>query len=91
MQRRRYAQIKSDAEISTNAMLTGKFLEEFATPDKEGCHILEMAAEKFKLSARGYHRILRVARTIADLDNSSNVRLPHVSEAISFRQMGSAT
>jgi magnesium chelatase family protein len=88
IQRRRYAQIKSDTEISTNAMLTGKFLEEFATPDKEGSHILEMASEKFKLSARGYHRILRVARTIADLDNSTDVRLPHVSEAIAFRHLG---
>jgi magnesium chelatase family protein len=90
IQRHRYAKITSDYEIHTNAMLIGKALEEIAMPDKGGSQVLEMAVEKFKLSARGYHRILRVARTIADLDNSTNVRLPHISEAIAFRQMGAA-
>jgi magnesium chelatase family protein len=42
-------------------------------------------AERFGLTARGYHRVLRVARTIADLDASAEVRLPHVAEAISYR------
>jgi magnesium chelatase family protein len=43
------------------------------------------AAEQFSLSARGYHRVLRVARTIADLDASAKVRKPHIAEAVSFR------
>lgn len=90
LQRQRYIKMKCDFEITTNSMLAGKALEEIATPDKEGYHVLERAVEKFKLSVRGYHRILRVARTIADLDNSDNVRLPHVCEAIAFRQMGVA-
>ena len=88
LQRTRYAQLQTDPEITTNAMLTGKLLEEIATPDPEGLQILDKAAEKFKLSARGYHRTLRVARTIADLDHSATVRLPHISEAIAFRQLG---
>jgi magnesium chelatase family protein len=46
---------------------------------------LVRVAERFGLSARGYHRVLRVARTIADLDDSAEVRLPHIAEAVSFR------
>ncbi|MFN3606382.1 MAG: ATP-binding protein, partial [Cypionkella sp.] len=54
-------------------------------PDPEGRALLARVAQKFGLSARGYHRVLRVARTIADLDQSQTVRLPHVAEAVSYR------
>ena len=47
--------------------------------------MLSQVAERFGLSARGYHRVLRVARTIADLDGSREVRRPHVAEAVSYR------
>lgn len=47
--------------------------------------MLRLAADKFGLSARGYHRVLRVARTIADLAGSEHVRRPHVAEALSYR------
>jgi magnesium chelatase family protein len=60
-------------------------LEEVASPDAEGRDLLARVAERFGLSARGYHRILRVARTIADLDGSEAVRKPHVAEAVSYR------
>jgi magnesium chelatase family protein len=68
-----------------NADADGALLEEVATPDTEGRDMLLKAAEKFRLSARGYHRILRVARTIADLEGSAGVAMPHIAEALSFR------
>lgn len=71
--------------VGTNAHAEGQVLEEIATPDAEGQAMLGRAAERFNLSARGYHRVLRVARTIADLDHSADVRAPHVAEALSYR------
>lgn len=68
-----------------NADAEGGVLEQVATPDTEGRDLLIRAAERFGLSARGYHRVLRVARTIADLDLSEGVQRPHVAEALSFR------
>ncbi len=68
-----------------NADLEGSVLDDLATPDAEGRALLTRVAERFGLSARGYHRVLRVARTIADLDASDAVRHPHVAEAISYR------
>jgi len=63
-------------------------LDEIATPDADGKDLLTKAAERFKLSARGYHRIRRVARTIADLDGDTEVGAPHIAEAIGFRLIG---
>lgn len=71
--------------VGTNAHAEGQILEEIATPDAEGQAMLGRAADRFNLSARGYHRVLRVARTIADLDHSADVRAPHVAEALSYR------
>ncbi|NBD29692.1 MAG: YifB family Mg chelatase-like AAA ATPase [Alphaproteobacteria bacterium] len=68
-----------------NADLEGSALEEAAAPDTEGKELLLKIAERFGLSARGYHRVLRVARTIADLDGSADVRRPHVAEAVGYR------
>lgn len=69
-----------------NADAEGRLLEEIAAPDAEGRALLLKAADRFGLSARGYHRVLRVARTIADLDGSDGVRRPHVAEALGYRQ-----
>ncbi len=71
--------------VRVNAEAEGALLEDIATPDPEGKALLVRVAERFGLSARGYHRVLRVARTIADLDHSADVRSPHVAEAVSFR------
>jgi magnesium chelatase family protein len=68
-----------------NADMEGSLLEQVAAPDPEGRALLAKVAERFGLSARGYHRVLRVARTIADLDASPSVRLPHIAEAVSYR------
>lgn len=72
-------------EPRQNADMEGKLLEEIAAPDAEGKELLLKAAERFGLSARAYHRILRVARTIADLEGARDIRRPHVAEALSFR------
>lgn len=68
-----------------NADAEGDELEEIARPDGDGRALLSKVAERFSLSARGYHRILRVARTIADLDQSRTVERSHLAEAISYR------
>ncbi|MEZ5770673.1 MAG: YifB family Mg chelatase-like AAA ATPase [Defluviimonas denitrificans] len=71
--------------IRVNADAEGQLLEDIASPDAEGRDLLVRVAERFGLSARGYHRVLRVARTIADLDGEATVRKPHVAEAVSYR------
>jgi magnesium chelatase family protein len=73
--------------IRTNADIDGELLERFAAPDADGRRLLTEAAEKFKLTARGYHRVLRVARTLADLDGKDAVRRLHVAEALSYRRI----
>ncbi len=78
----RYSNI---ADIALNTDAEGSVLETVAAPDAEGTQMLEKAADKFKLTARGYHRVLRVARTIADLSAQENVRKPHIAEALSYR------
>lgn len=82
---RQTARFTNHVSARFNADAEGHLLDEIATPDAEGRELLLKIAERFGLTARGYHRILRVARTIADLDGSENVRKPHVAEAISFR------
>lgn len=76
---------REQEDMRSNADATGEILEQTAAPDDEGRELLLRAAERFHLSARGYHRVLRVARTIADLDGSCAVRKPHIAEAVSFR------
>ncbi len=72
-------------KLRVNADMEGSLLEQVAAPDAEGRTLLARVAERFGLSARGYHRVLRVARTIADLDGAADVRLPHIAEAVSYR------
>ena len=71
--------------IRQNADIQGDLLESVATPDAEGRALLTRIAERFGLSARGYHRVLRTARTIAALAQEPEIQRDHVAEAISFR------
>ena len=79
--------IRTDPRIRTNAEADGALLERVATPDTPGRTLLTEAAERMKLSARGYHRVLRVARTLADLAGEEAVRRIHVAEALSYRRI----
>ncbi|WP_417733599.1 YifB family Mg chelatase-like AAA ATPase [Roseovarius sp.] len=82
------ARFADHPDMRLNADAEGQLLEDVAGPDAEGRALINRVAERFGLSARGYHRVLRVARTIADLDGSQAVRHPHVAEAVSFRLAG---
>jgi len=75
-------------QVLTNARCSTALIEKIAEPDAAGLQLLRDAAEKLKFSARGYHRVLKVARTLADLDGSHTVGRIHLAEAISYRMAG---
>ncbi len=87
IQRARYQNHLGGAPIRTNAEADGKLLEEVAAPDKAGRQLLHEAAERMRLTARGYHRVLRVARTLADLEGVRSVSQPHIAEALTYRRV----
>jgi magnesium chelatase family protein len=86
-QQERYAKITNGKAPRTNAEADGTLLEDIAAPDPQGRTLLTQAAERMKLTARGYHRVLRVARTLADLEGSENVRRLHIAEALTYRRL----
>ena len=73
--------------IHCNAQMTERMIHLFAEPDANGMNILRTAMDRFALSARAYSRILKVARTIADLDGSERVEVHHLAEAIGYRML----
>jgi magnesium chelatase family protein len=81
------AHMAGDRPVRCNADADGELLENCAGPDDAGRKLLTEAAERMRLSARGWHRVLRVARTLADLDGADAVRRLHVAEALSYRRV----
>jgi magnesium chelatase family protein len=86
LQAERFAGL-GEAELRTNAEADGELLDRIAAPDPPGRELLLRATERMHLTARGYHRVLRVARTIADLDGAAQIRRAHIAEALSFRRI----
>lgn len=84
IQAQRYASFE---QVRTNAHADGDVLERYATPDNAGKQMLDSAFEKMGLTMRGYNRVLRVARTIADMEQSQHVHKHHIAEALSYRQI----
>ena len=72
-------------DIFTNAAAPSALIETLVDPDKESQSLMLQAADRFSLSARAYHRVLKVARTLADLAGSQKVARPHIAEALSYR------
>lgn len=83
-QDRRYEALNLPS-VTTNAACPGPVLDEVARPDGAGLSLLRDAAEAMRLTARGYHRVLKVARTLADLDGEAKVGRIHLAEALSYR------
>ncbi|MEM6414683.1 MAG: YifB family Mg chelatase-like AAA ATPase [Pseudomonadota bacterium] len=77
---------QSTGAYALNSALPDGVIADFATPDPEGIQLLARATETLGFSARAYHRVLKLSRTLADLDGSDGVRRRHVAEAISYRQ-----
>lgn len=73
--------------VHCNAQMSKRMIHRFAEPDAEGIALLRTAMERLSLSARAYNRILKVARTVADLAGSEKVKPEHLAEAISYRNL----
>lgn len=83
IQEERFSQLP---DVVSNSQMSTKSIEEFCQLDERGTQILKKGMTRLNLSARGYNRILKLARTIADLDNSTDLAAPHIAEAIQYRR-----
>jgi magnesium chelatase family protein len=86
LQRERYAAFGLP-QVRTNAEAPAAVLDQVAQPDAAGLALLRDAAQSLRLSARGYHRVLRVGRTLADLDGAERIGRLHLAEALSYRAL----
>jgi magnesium chelatase family protein len=84
-QQQRFADTRSD--LYSNSQMTNRELERHAPLDAASMNVLHQAIERMGLSARAYHRIRKIARTIADLEGAENIQLPHVIEAVQYRSL----
>ena len=84
---RQTERFSSERGIHCNAQMTERLIHRYATPDERGLEMLRVAMERLSLSARAYSRILKVARTIADLAGVENIAADHIAEAIGYRQL----
>ncbi len=85
--KRQQIRLNTQKGIFHNAMLTPQLMKTHCQVDHAGQHLLQQAMDKLKLSTRAYTRILKVARTIADLTCSNNIHPQHLAEAIQYRNL----
>jgi magnesium chelatase family protein len=88
-QRERFRNVRSD--LYSNSQMSNREVERFSPLDSASLNVLHQAIERMGLSARAYHRIRKIARTIADLEGSEDIRLPHVIEAVQYRSLDRVT
>ena len=88
MQRERYRKVPG---VFCNAHVSGRWLERNTRIDSAACAVLVQAAERLHFSARAYHRVLRVARTVADLETSDAIRPEHVATGVRYRSLGTGS
>ena len=88
IQEERYKDYKG---IHCNAQMTTALMRQYATPDEQSAEMLRMVVNRLQLSARAYDRILRVARTIADLEGVENINSTHLAEAVGYRNLDRGT
>ncbi|MEP5368449.1 YifB family Mg chelatase-like AAA ATPase, partial [Parvibaculum sp.] len=86
LQQARFSELVGPGSMLLNSHVEGELLDRIAAPDDSGRRLLAEAAERMGLTARGYHRVLRVARTLADLEGGGGVRRIHVAEALAYRE-----
>ena len=86
-QKHRYRDSGENRPIRINAEADGALLEKVATPNEKGRLLLLAASDRMRLSARGYHRVFRVARTLADLEGAESIARIHIAEALAFRRI----
>jgi magnesium chelatase family protein len=84
---RRLPGLASGARARLNAHLGPKEIRRWCRPSADAAGLLKRALDRLGLSARGYHRVLRLARTVADLDGSEGIRARHVAEAVQYRAL----
>ena len=82
---RKIQQDRFKGRIQTNSEMTNQDIKEFCSVTEEGLELLKMAISSLNLSARGYHRVLKLGRTIADLSNAENILTEHIAEALQYR------
>jgi magnesium chelatase family protein len=87
VQRKRYERHDPQGLVFCNGQMGPKDIRKYCVLDAPSTRLLEKSVEQLGLSARGYHRILKIARTIADMDRSESLQLGHVAEAIQYRRM----
>jgi magnesium chelatase family protein len=83
----RYENVSPKLSIVNNAIIDGEILHKVTELDQAGQELLQQAVKKLKLSGRGYHRVLRIARTLADLDETTSIQRHHIAEAVSYRRL----
>ncbi|WP_233586524.1 hypothetical protein [Legionella sp. km772] len=83
----RIRELQMTRQNCLNSQLSARMCEQVCELEEAGQQFLQQAMSKLKLSARGYHRLLKVARTIADMENKPQVERTHLQQALSFKQM----